>query len=556
MQTSANAQDDVTRSQCEALFDLLRGPVRRSRFWYYYLLAQIALFFVLPLYMSSNGSALWLRAESLGWLRAVACGVCWTYSIALIVGLLVMKPRPDGLVKLAYFSTFYAVGILTLLTAVVPVTSTLPLLYLLVGTSLLESNPKIDNRRLALILAIVAMLAVLASVLSNLLFSYYGFAHHRQLWGIAAMRTAAIMILLVVLLRIARRETRMVREMNDLLNKLGCGLDIISSDHSVVYANRWQLDRFGIDLGDQPRCFEAIHGRAKPCAFCTTDQALHRGSIERVEYVDGQGPFKVTAVALEQQYDGKRLVLEVVDPLADLRDLLQKAVRRDRAYLTHELRKLWGSDFASMFHEIVASLKLRLGLSDLPMRLIETDDDLHRLSMLRRYAQISLATLQEWQRMTVGPLAVEHIPARKLWEMADAEMQRSVARHRIQLRRIDQDFSVVADPAVVKSAIKAVIGNFNAYVKGQGELSIVCDQEIARLALAQPDDPVPAEDIPILFLADTRGSRKHLAPGQGNNLANIRQDLQDTGASIEYHAQDAAFVIGLPTEGGWTNDAV
>ncbi|MCD4825735.1 MAG: PAS domain-containing protein [Phycisphaerae bacterium] len=102
------------------------------------------------------------------------------------------------------------------------------------------------------------------------------------------------------------------------LADMGIGIDIVGTDHKILFQNRTREERFGDLVGKA--CYEGYMGRDKPCDACPMLQAVTSGNTESTEVATPDGrQYEVVAAPLINAEGTIDSVVEVVSDITNRR---------------------------------------------------------------------------------------------------------------------------------------------------------------------------------------------------------------------------------------------
>jgi PAS domain S-box-containing protein len=122
-----------------------------------------------------------------------------------------------------------------------------------------------------------------------------------------------------------KAEEKIIAERNKLatiLTNIGEGVNIVRSDYTVKYQNKFLSDRFGDLIGN--KCHQGFMDSPYPCENCPMKRIVENNSSESLEQKGKDGRYYELFFAPLKNPDGSVDVLEVVRDIAEKKEVQEK----------------------------------------------------------------------------------------------------------------------------------------------------------------------------------------------------------------------------------------
>jgi PAS domain S-box-containing protein len=122
-----------------------------------------------------------------------------------------------------------------------------------------------------------------------------------------------------------KAEEKITEERNKLatiLANIGEGVNIVRSDYTVKYQNKFVLDRFGDLIGN--KCYKGFTGSQYPCEGCPIKSTIENNSTQSVELKGRDGKYYELFFAPLKNPDGDVDALEVVRDITETKKVQEK----------------------------------------------------------------------------------------------------------------------------------------------------------------------------------------------------------------------------------------
>ena len=122
-----------------------------------------------------------------------------------------------------------------------------------------------------------------------------------------------------------KAEEKITEERNKLatiLANIGEGVNIVRSDYTVKYQNKFLLDRFGDLIGN--KCYKGFTGSQYPCEGCPIKSTIENNSTQSVELKGRDGKYYELFFAPLKNPDGDVDALEVIRDITERKEVQEK----------------------------------------------------------------------------------------------------------------------------------------------------------------------------------------------------------------------------------------
>lgn len=172
------------------------------------------------------------------------------------------------------------------------------------------------------------------------------------------------------------------------------------------------------------------------------------------------------------------------------------------------------------------------------------------LGMTRMLEDILLIGRSDSGMLKFEPHEVELAPLCERIQVAVADS--SGARQRIHTRGLDDDATVVADPALLGHILENLLGNALKYSTGPVQFVVERAQGALRLRVTDEGIGISDEDQARLFETFQRGANVGSIPGTGLGLAIVKRAVDLHGGSVSVESAvgvGTTFSVTLPVQG-------
>lgn len=179
-----------------------------------------------------------------------------------------------------------------------------------------------------------------------------------------------------------------------VLGAIGDGLDIVTSDYKVVYANENLKRIVGKNELEGHLCYEIFLDRDKPCGICPMRKAISNGRTVTEEITQPNGRIVEVSSSPLRLPTGEMAAIEIIKDITDRKlaeEALQDSERRYRLLAENVTDVIWTMDIRDMRVTYISPSIVRLRGYSVEEMLAQTLEEILTTSSL----EVAMKTLEE-----------------------------------------------------------------------------------------------------------------------------------------------------------------